>query len=314
MDTLHTIAFYNLENLFDTTNDPEKLDDDFTPEGKYAWSKTRYRKKTYKLAKVIADIAKDETNKPPVLVGVVEVENATVLQDLIDCKPIQDIKYEYVHYNSPDERGIDVAMLYNPKYFTVAHSETIPIKIIDNQGKVDATRDGLYVRGLLNKEEVHVFVCHWPSRRGSSESTNYKRVQAAKQITHFIENCKTITEDAKIIIMGDFNDGPANESIEKYLVTNRFYNPFESLKDIVRGSLNYNQEWILFDQIIISHNFLRAKNGQHSFKEANIFDKSFLKEFEGKHEGNPFRTYKGKRYIGGYSDHFPVYVIMKLRS
>ncbi len=311
MNSLHSIAFYNLENFFNTVDDPNTFDEDFTPSGKYAWSKTRFRKKTYKLATVIANIAKDETQKVPVLLGVAEVENRFVLEELTKSKPIQDVNYQIIHYDSPDERGIDVAVLYDPKYFEVAHSEAIPIKIEDEKGEIDATRDGLYVRGLLNNEEVHVFVCHWPSRRGDSESTNYKRVQAAKQMTSFIENNEAISENSKIIIMGDFNDGPANESIEKYLVTNRFYNPFESLKDIARGSLNYNEEWILFDQIIISHNFLRTEKNKNSFKEANIFDKHFLKEFEGKHEGNPFRTYKGKRYLGGYSDHFPVYILLK---
>ncbi len=311
MDSLHTVAFYNLENFFDTKNDPKKRDDDFTPEGKYAWSKIRFREKTDKLAKVILSIAGEENKKPPVLLGVAEVENKYVLKELVKSKSIQGVDYKIVHYDSPDERGIDVGLLVDTKYFKVQYSEAIPIKIKNSQGEIDATRDVLYVRGLLNEEVVHVFVCHWPSRRGAAKATNYKRVQVAKQTTHFIESNPTIVADSKIIIMGDFNDGPANESVEKHLVTQRFYNPFKSLKDIVRGSLNYNGNWILFDQIIISHNFLKSEVKKNSFVKANIFDKPFLKEFEGKNEGNPLRTYKGKRYLGGYSDHFPVYILVK---
>ena len=314
MNTRHTIAFYNLENLFDTENDPYTLDDDFTGKGKYQWSEDRYEKKLNKIATVVADIGSETTNKSPALIGVVEVENKKVLNDLIISAPIEKINYDFVHYDSPDERGIDVALLYDTTFFKVLHSEVIPIEVFEQDGRKDDTRDGLYVRGLLNDEETHVFVCHWPSRRGSSKTTNHKRVQAATQIRDFIANNKTILEHAKIIIMGDFNDGPTDESLEKILVTDRFYNPFENLKHIVRGSLNYRGDWILFDQIIISHNFLRSQAGTNSFKDANIYDEDYLKVIKGEDEGTPFRTYSGKKYLGGYSDHFPVYITLKHKT
>ena len=311
MKTTHTIAFYNLENLFDTENDPYTLDDDFTNKGKYQWSEERYEKKLNMLATVVAGIGSETTKKPPAIIGVVEVENKAVLNDLIASSPIENIDYDIVHYDSPDERGIDVALLYDKDFFKLLHSEVIPIEIFESDGKRDDTRDGLYVRGLLNNEETHIFVCHWPSRRGSVKSTNHKRVQAATQMRDFIANNESILDDAKIIIMGDFNDGPTNESIEKVLVTDRFYNPFENLKHIVRGSLNYRGDWILFDQIIISHNFLRGQDDKNSFIDANIYDENYLKVLKGKDDGTPFRTYKGKKYIGGYSDHFPVYIRLK---
>lgn len=311
MNSLVTIAFYNLENLFDTKDNPNTLDRDFLPWGKKFWTEKKYQKKVRKMGKAISNIAKDKTGKSPVLVGLAEVENATVISDLVDSKHLKASNYNFVHYDSPDERGIDVALLVNEDYFKVEYSETIPISIYEMDGVKDYTRDALYVQGYLSGEEVHVFVCHWPSRRDGADTTGHKRVQASEQLSAFIEANEGINQMSKIIIMGDFNDNPVDESVKDYLVTDMLYNPFEKLMTITRGSLSYYNNWHLFDQVIFSHNFFKIEKGKHSFQNANIFDAPFLTEWEGRSKGNPFRTYSGKRYLGGYSDHFPVYINLK---
>lgn len=311
MNSIVTVAFYNLENLFDTKDDPNTLNRDFLPWGKKFWTEKKYRKKIYKLGTAISSIAKNKTDKAPVLVGLAEVENAAVVQDLIDSKHLKESNYNFVHYNSPDERGIDVALLVNEDYFEVSHSETVPMAIYETNGVKDYTRDALYVQGFLNEEKVHVFVCHWPSRRDGAEKTSHKRVQAAQQLSDFITSNEVIDASSKIIIMGDFNDNPVDESVKEHLVSATMYNPFEKLMTITRGSLSHYNTWHLFDQIIFSHNFFKLEKGTHCFQDADIFDKQFLAEWEGRSKGNPFRTYKGKRYLGGYSDHFPVYINLK---
>ena len=165
MNSIYTIAFYNLENLFDTEKDPNTIDRDFLPWGKKFWTEKKYKKKVYKMGKAISSIAKNKTGKPPVLVGIAEVENAGVIQDLVESKYLKSSNYNFVHYDSPDERGIDVALLINEDYFTLEYSESIPISIFETNGVKDYTRDALYVKGVLNGEQTHVFVCHWPSRR-----------------------------------------------------------------------------------------------------------------------------------------------------
>lgn len=311
MNSIVTVAFYNLENLFDTKDDPNTLDRDFLPWGKKFWTEKKYRKKIFKMGKAISNIAKNTTGKSPVLVGLAEVENASVVKDLIASKHLKESNFNFVHYDSPDERGIDVALLVNEDYFKVEYSETIPISIYESNGVKDYTRDVLYVQGYLNDEEVHVFVCHWPSRRDGADLTSHKRIQASEQLSAFIEANEGINAFSKLIIMGDFNDNPVDESIKEYLVTDSLYNPFEKLMNITRGSLSHYSKWYLFDQIIFSHNFFKLEKNKHSFQNAEIFDAPFLTEWEGRNKGNPFRTYSGKRYLGGYSDHFPVYINLK---
>ncbi|MGB3149580.1 MAG: endonuclease, partial [Maribacter sp.] len=288
------------------------LDEDFTPEGFKKWTPDRFQKKLSKLAKTIFDIGRKSNSYPPVIVGVAEVENRAVLNNLIKTNPIQELHYEIIHYESPDERGIDTALIYNPKYFKVHHSEPLAL-IIDNlNGQRDTTRDILYVKGKLNGEEVHVFVNHWPSRRDGNETTEYKRIRAAEVIREKMIDIETVHENPNYVIMGDFNDDPNSASIQKLIANTTLYNPMEKLHaPRQRGSSNYRKSWSLFDQIIISHSFFDYKKGNHSFKKANIFDDLSLKENNGKYKGSPFRTYAGSKYLGGYSDHFPVYIILK---
>ena len=240
---LHSIAFYNLENLFDTVDDPDTLDDDFTPKGEKKWSMKRYKRKLYKLAKTISEIGANTTHNVPVLVGVAEVENAMVIEDLLTAEPLKDIGYGYVHYDSPDERGIDAALIYRRKNFKVLHSEPITLFVNNPDGKRDTTRDILYVHGELNGEPVHVFVNHWPSRRDGETETGYKRIRAAETLTGFMEGIEREHANPNYIIMGDFNDNPDSPSIRLLMQKDNLYNPAEKLLTEYRGSANYRRQW-----------------------------------------------------------------------
>ncbi len=307
----YTIAFYNLENLFDTKDDPKVLDEDFLPNSEKRWNRKRYEKKITKLGTVISNIGFLKTRKPPILVGVAEVENRKVLEDLVTTKHLKNKDYGVVHFNSPDERGIDVGLLYQKQHFEVITSKNIPVLVDNQNGERDYTRDILWVKGVLNTEEVNILVNHWPSRRNGAELTAYKRIAAAEKNREIIDKITLEKTDAKIIIMGDFNDDPYNESIKKHLVKNDLFNPMEKLLTRYQGSLNYRSQWNLFDQIIFSNNFHKYEKRKHSFSDAAIFDKDFLKTYKGRYKGNPFRTYVGRKYTGGYSDHFPVYIRIK---
>lgn len=309
---IFTIGFYNVENLFDTVDDPNTFDDDFTSEGKKSWTTKRYRDKIKKLGSVISQLGKEQSNYAPAIVGLVEVENAKVVDDLANSKNLRKHHYDFVHYDSPDDRGIDVALLYNKQLFELLGSEHFPLYLEDEDGDRDYTRDVLVVSGNLNGELVHILVNHWPSRREGQEKSEYKRVEAAKLARSIVEVIQAKNYDAKILIMGDFNDDPTSKSIKEHLVTDDFYNPMESLldRDAV-GTLTYESKWNLFDQIIITKNFLEPQFDKHHFKHAEVFNKQWLKIFRGKLKGSPFRTYIGPWYQGGFSDHFPVYLYLK---
>lgn len=309
---LYTVGFYNLENLFDIRNNPETLDDDFTPEGVLRWTKKRYRNKLFKLGRAISDIGYKTSRRPPVLVGLAEVENRQVIEALLESRRMKDKGYKLVHYDSPDERGIDTALIYQSRHFEVTASEAVPLLVNNPDGQRDYTRDILHVTGLLNNQRIHLLVNHWPSRRDGDEDTAYKRVAAAGVVHEIMDKVKQEEEAPAFIIMGDFNDNPFSKSVKEHLLSPDLYNPMERLHSHDRGSANYNFKWSLFDQILFSRDFFVEKKGTHSFAHADIFDKRFLREWSGKFKGTPFRTYAGRRYFGGYSDHFPVYVQLKL--
>ncbi len=312
--SLFTIAFYNLENLFDTLDDPKKLDLDYTPNGRLNWTPKRYKSKLNKLGSTIAKIGRKTSGRAPILVGVAEVENKTVLRDLINVDDLKEEDYAYLHYDSPDERGIDNALIYDKRYFEVISSKPLPLMVYNLDGAQDMTRDILYVHGKLNGEEVHVFVNHWPSRRDGGDETEYKRIKASETLIDFMASIEEKYAEPNYIVMGDFNDGPKTASIKKLVETKKLYNPMEKLLTPKRGSANYKFSWMLFDQIIISHSFLNYEKKTHSYHVANIFDEHFLTEFKGKFKGSPYRTYVGKRYMGGYSDHFPVFIQLKFNK
>lgn len=309
-----SVAFYNLENLFDTKDDPDTFDDDFTAEGYKNWNGKRLSNKLHKLGRVISQIGTKEINSTPTLIGVAEVENLEVLQGLIETKELKDLGYDIVHYDSPDERGIDVGLLYRKDNFEVIQSETVSVYLESELGQRDYTRDILHVTGNLVGIKTHVLVNHWPSRRSGVEESEPKRIIAAQKNRMIIERIQEEEPDARIIIMGDFNDGPHNESIKNHLVQKDLYNPMVFLNTRYEGSLNHDFEWYLFDQIILSANFMRLHENALRYDKSDIYNEHYLTEFKGKFKGNPFRTYAGRRYLGGYSDHFPVYCVFKHRS
>lgn len=308
---LLTVAFYNLENLFDVHDAHGKNDKDFLPDSNKRWTLKRYKNKVKKLGFAISNIGVKETNTHPILVGLAEVENEKTLKDLIQSKNLESLPYNFVHYDSPDERGIDVALLYDKNRFAVLDSKNHFIQLHDDRGDVDYTRDILHVTGLLDGYKVHVIVNHWPSRRQGNIETEHKRLTAANKVIDIITAIKTEDENAKIIIMGDFNDDPASKSIKHLVKSKGLYNPMDTLLSYTRGTTSHNKKWNLFDQIIITTNFFERKPEVLRFYDADIFDADFLKQFEGRYKGTPFRTFVGKKYKGGYSDHFPVYITLK---
>ena len=316
------IGFYNLENLFDTINDPNLPDDEFTPTGPKLWNSKRYWHKINNMAEVISKIAVDDKIglKGLAVLGVSEVENKRVLEDLVKAPPIKNFNYQIVHYESPDHRGIDVALLYNPKVFKVESSKQIPLIIKDNPDF--KTRSQLVVVGKLGGEDFAFIVNHWPSRRGGEKKTRPYRIAAAKLAYSIIDSLKKLNPNLKIILMGDLNDDPINKSIKKYLQSkgkedkvrnNDLFNPFEKLFKMGVGTLAYRDNWNLFDNILLTKSLLKTDKldlqGWKYYK-AKVFNPSFLKQKEGNFAGYPYRTFVGNHFMGGFSDHFPVYVIL----
>ncbi len=308
---LQTIAFYNLENLFDIHDDQHTHDNDFLPTSPKKWTPKRYDNKLRKLGFAISNIGKKETGKPPALVGLAEVENASVIKDLIASKHLEDCNYNYIHYDSLDERGIDVALLYDTTAFEVSTSETFTIHLTDDDGSPDYTRDILLVSGLLDGETIHVIVNHWSSRREGEKESEHKRIASSNKVGEVITAIKQDNEGAKIIVIGDFNDDPSNNSVKQLVEDYNLYNPMETLRSYNRGTSYHGRQWNLFDQIFFTGNFFENSTTEFEYFSANIFDEDFLKLFNGKYKGSPYRTYVGKKYKGGYSDHFPVYAIFK---
>ncbi|MEL6810478.1 MAG: endonuclease [Bacteroidota bacterium] len=307
----YSIGFYNLENLFDTVDDPNTLDDDFTEHSERRWNEKRLRKKLKKLGRVISNMGYADIEHPPVLLGVAEVENATVLKGLINSKFLKKKEYDFVHFDSPDERGIDNALLYRKDYFSVLKKEAHTVYLTNEEGERDYTRDILYVYGKLEDQPLHILVNHWPSRRKGTDETSHKRMVAAERNLDLLKSIQQEDPNARVVIMGDFNDDPYSESIKK-LVSEGMYNPMELLLTKYEGTLNYKNTWHLFDQILISHNFLRGHDNSFRFKDADIYNPLEIQEYKGKFKGLPFRTYVGKKYKGGFSDHFPVYAVFSI--
>ncbi|GAA3558205.1 endonuclease/exonuclease/phosphatase family protein [Snuella lapsa] len=308
---MQTIAFYNLENLFDLADDPHTNDNDFLPRSAKQWTPKRYTNKLRKLGFAINNIGKKETGKHPALVGLAEVENDSVIEDLIASEHLNDCNYNYIHYDSLDERGIDVALLYDITVFEVLSSETFAVYLVDEDGTPDYTRDILLVSGLLDGESIHVIVNHWSSRREGARETEHKRMASSNKVGEIIDQLRQSETDPKIVVIGDFNDDPSCGSIKQLVKNHNLFNPMETLRSYNRGSTSHNRQWNLFDQILFTTNFLKSTPRTLEYSSANIFDEDFLKLFSGKFKGTPFRTYVGKKYKGGYSDHFPVYAIFR---
>ncbi len=318
---VNTIAFYNLENLFDTENDPTKYDE-ASPmmEMSVALREEVYPKKLKNMAKVISEIGADVTKNAPAIIGVAEVENRKVLEDLVNQPVLRNKNYGIIHEDSPDERGIDVALLYRKDVFKPKSVSSHTLKLFrkNNPEKRDHTRDQLLVSGLLDGDEMHFIVNHWPSRSGGEAASRSKREKAAALNKKIIDSLLAIEPYAKIVTMGDFNDGPYNTSIKEVLgakaekedtKVKELYNPMENMqKKQGIGTIAYRDSWDLFDQIIISQAFLKEDYSTYQYYKAGVFNPNYLVNPRGKYKGYPFRSFSGGGFTGGYSDHFPVYI------
>ncbi len=318
---INTIAFYNLENLFDTINDPKTYDDDRTPDGKDHWTEKKYKDKLKKMAKVISEIGLEVTKNTPAIIGVAEIENREVLEDLVNEPSLLSKDYGIIHFDSPDKRGIDVALLYQKKLFRPKNKSTHELLIYDKENRTKRiyTRDQLLVSGYLDGDLIHIIVNHWPSRRGGEHRSSYKRNQAANLNKKIIDSLFDINPYAKIITMGDLNDNPDNSSVKKILAAKSkkedvklkgLFNPMASIMKKGVGSLASRDRWNLFDQIILSKSFLIGNYSSYQYYKAGVFNDNYLINTKGKFKGYPYRSFANGVYIGGYSDHFPVYIYL----
>ena len=307
----YTIAFYNIENLFDIKKDLLTNNRDFLPTSQKRWTLKRYQNKLLKLGTVIPKIGNEDNQTAPVIIGLAEVENQNVLSDLVNSKNLIDEHYKYIHFDSLDERGIDVALLYKPDIFKVTHSETFSVYLQNEKGEQDYTRDILLVQGELNNESINVIVNHWSSRREGVRETEFKRIASADVVNSVIKKLKKENLNAKIIVMGDFNDNPNCNSLLLLEEESGLFNPFKTVWSRDNGSLSHNFQWNLFDQILVSTNFFDTSNSHLVYSDAKVFNSKFLTQFDGKYKGQPFRTFVGQKYKGGYSDHFPVFIELK---
>ena len=310
------IMFYNTENLFDTNDDTLTNDDEFLPDGERHWDNHRFYRKLNNIAKVIIGVGEWQ---PPAIVGLCEVENRYVLNQLVYETPLKNFGYRIIHAESPDWRGIDVAMLYRKDQFFPDTFLTIPVQFPFDPGS--KTRDILYVKGRFDETDtLHFFINHWPSRYGGYLASQPKRDHAASILKGKVDSLFGIDPKSKIMIMGDFNDGPSDNSIlnvlqaganaseNDILLLINLMKPFED--DQTTGTLKYRQSWDVFDQFIVSAIFMVPDTGfQISGGKAFIYNHDFLFEEDERYLGRkPFRTFYGFDYLGGFSDHLPVYI------
>jgi len=338
--SIHTIAFYNFENLFDINNDSNTNDKEWTPNGAQNWTKEKYEQKLKNLSRVISEIGTPENSNAPTIIGGSEIENRTVLEDLIKEPKLIPFDYGIIHFDSPDKRGIDVALLYQKKYFRPTSFSNIPLLIYKNQSvpkeqnkentddeleiKTEKatgrnrvfTRDQLLVTGFLEGEEISIIVNHWPSRSGGEKASSQFREAAGRLNRKIIDSLQRINPAAKVITMGDLNDGPFNKSIKialgakapkKAVPEFGIYNPFEEMANKGMGTIAFRDSWDIFDQIMITETLIKPDFSTFMFWKANIFNKPYLVEQSGQYKGYPLRHSLTQV---GFSDHFPVYIYL----
>ncbi|MDR1543444.1 MAG: endonuclease/exonuclease/phosphatase family protein [Prevotellaceae bacterium] len=305
----YVVGFYNLENLFDTIHDEGKNDYEYLPNGANHWNTMRYTNKQKKMAYAISKMPANLA-----VLGVSEIENRHVLEDLVAQPAIKDRHLQIVHYEGPDSRGVDVGLLYNPAVFKVLNTSSHRLK---TEIPDFITRDQLVVTGLLDGEEINVIVLHWPSKYGGEARSVPRRRDAALTTKFLVDSLFQLNPKAKTIVMGDLNDDPIEPSLMVHLNAKptkratqplQLYNPYYELYKQGIGSLGYNDQWNLFDQIIISYELLPKNLDDYKtlkFIRAEVFNKDFLKQETGKHRGYPLRTHLGGVWQNGYSDHFP---------
>lgn len=315
--SVYAVGFYNQENLFDTCHDAGKNDYDFLPNGSYHWNGLKYSHKLHNMSTALADMGTDKL--PGVgcaIIGMSEVENDKVLNDLVAQPALAARGYKYVHVEGPDKRGIDCALLYNPRLFTVRNVKLLPYVQELEKDSNFVTRGFLTVSGTMGGDHVAVIVCHWPSRF----STSFYRESGARQVRVIKDSLLRDDKNCKVIVMGDMNDDPTNKSMTEGLGCkaeidevgkDNMYNPwYNVLAKEGHGTLAYNGSWNLFDQIVLSPNMLNAKGSKDysslKYWKHQIFSRPYLFQTEGKYKGNPKRTTSGGVWLDGYSDHLPV--------
>jgi hypothetical protein len=340
------VGFYNFENYYDTTNQINVADEEFLPNSVKGYNSMRYNNKSAHLARVIAGIGKINNAKGISLLGIAEIENSMVLKKLADEPMIKKYNYQFIHFDSKDSRGIDVALMYQPNHFKPYQYRSYSLTDATHFTTY-ATRDILYVQGELDKTWVHILVNHWPSRRGGENASAEKRMWAARVCKKIMDSIENRDPKAKIMVMGDFNDNPNNKSL-KHL---KMYNPFLKLFYRGMGSMAFRDSWSLFDQILLSANWPmeqekpggRSKkatdtnyaqpavvntNSKHPtnttpssnaffdliYYKSIIYRSATLTEQEGKYQGYPKRTWNGDQFNGGYSDHYPAVIIFKAKN
>lgn len=328
----YVVGFYNVENLFDIYNDPAKNDEEFLPEGNNKWTQAKYDKKLGNIARVISAI-KAETGVFHTILGVSEIENRFVLEDLVSQPAIADANYQIVHYDGPDRRGVDVALLYRPDQFTYIDSESIPftfegadvhITLNQEQQNYFRTRDILMVHGQIEGEDIAVYVCHLPSRIGG-KGFDLRSRGAEIIYDHSIE-LKKKYPNIKVVVMGDMNDNPTDDSMAVWLhgkekinevTPEDFFSPFTKMLADGYGSLAYRGEWNIYDIIMVDYNLATAAQGGLKICKIHkkgyygrVFHKDFMTQQTGPYKDTPFRTFSNGAFIGGYSDHYPTYIVI----
>ncbi len=313
------VMFYNVENLFDTFDDPDKRDEEFLPNGDRYWTNRRFNDKLRRIFQVVIAVGE---GKQPALIGLCEVENRYVLEMLLERTPLGRMGYKIIHKESPDRRGIDVALLYHEAQFTPIMYNAIPV--IDPDNENFATRDILYVKGTMETDTLHYYVNHWPSKFGGAIETIPQRALAASILKSNTDSIFETNPQAKIIIMGDFNDAPIEESITKHLgavsnfntVNNTLlYNLSHKHAAQGLGTIKFRGKWELIDQFIVSGALLKGEKIHTSTESFRIFEAPFLMEKDEAYLGmKPFRTYIGFRYNDGFSDHLPILLDLKYKK
>lgn len=308
-DRNYRVVFYNVENLFHPSDDPEKDDDQFISGGDRRWDHWKYGQKLIRIYKALASVGGAD---PASLIGLCEIENAAVVRDLVSRTPLRRFNYEYIHFDSPDRRGIDVALVYRPdKFHPLAY---YPCPVSDTQNHF-LTRDLLYSKGVLSSgDTIHVLVAHWPSRYGGYLATAKSRLRAASITKRVIDSIISKETEPAIILMGDFNDEPHDPSLREIGLHEPDHELFMiNISDLSAGSIKYNGKWFLFDQVLVSNNLMQESgNGLKVKGMAMAHDVEFLLEEDRSGLGKkPFRTYVGFSYRPGFSDHLPIYVDLR---
>jgi len=302
------IGFYNCENFYDTVHQRQVIDEEFLPNSAKHYSSRLFEKKLAHIAGNIYALSKLEHLEGLAFIGLAEIENRKVLEQVIAHPIIAKYHYKIIHFDSPDPRGIDVALLYAPSHFVPYQYKPIPL----TQGPHTSdfpTRDILYVKGQLDHLWVHVFVNHWPSRRGGQAASSSRRNWASQVLKHQIDSILLVDPGSTILVMGDFNDNPTDKS----LLALSLFNPFLEHFYKGDGSLAFGDSWHLFDQILTSKN-LKGDNSDLSIYKSIIYKNDSLLEKSGLYKGYPKRTWMGDQFNNGYSDHFPVALILSLKK